>query len=364
MEFKAVIKLDNSSDKELLNKNVKYAGCKNNFDVILIKENEIIISGARTNNKLSSAYEITHSTLYEHFINSLLYLYFSQRKLFAIKSISVNNYLIDEYQINQLFTKNISIQYDINSEVLELCLDNKHKILQNTLLYLLQAISAEDNKRMFERLWMAFNCLYSFDKNESSEQNKLNYIKNNCITKNKKFFNLSLKITDELMNEEIISNFRWQKYLSNKLRFQLQYNNKKKVTEKKTESDIYESFYRDIIQAYNDYRILNCFNNRLKNKAFYTHKDGNVLVSSETLDKLQTKTQRNNTSKKTKQVECLKSLAIDYAYFLRCTFFHGAVNDAYYELLKIDSFDDELKIINEALYALIIDLLNSKLIPC
>lgn len=368
MHFDAIISLNDSSSSEILSKaKFKYSGCKSDGDSITIKTNEILISGERTSNHLSNAYEITHSTLYDHFINSLLVVFFTEKKLVKIKSIKVNNLEFSNTQITQFFSSEIKFEYEIKKEILLSVLNYKNKRLRNTLLYFIQSLSAPDSKRKFERLWMSFNCLYSFDKTVVKESEKLKYIKNRCVSSNSKYFSQSLNIADIKANEKYLMDLRWEKFLKNKLDFELSLN-RKDLKNKKEESEIYEKFYDEIYKTYSDYRILDCLVTRLTSKSFYIKKTDKtsdtktVFVNTDLINKLDKKRISNEKKLNKNKHNCLQLLGIDYAYFLRCTFFHGAVNDSYYELLKIDAFDNELNIINPILSSLIIDLINSKLI--
>lgn len=303
-------------------------------DKIELSENKIIISGHRENSDIFYNLEkkefmtLYSSTLYKNIIKTICnYVILSKRLLFIDKiSISYNQFSL-EYGSEEiyLFSKNDKIvdmpKLDNVDTSFLFSNDEKSKRFFNSFLYFIQALNEKESYYKFERLYRALNVLMNYQGNTIKDADALVAIKNLC-SKNKEKFENSINYLFS-PSIDIYDKLRWASFIRNK------HNRKNKPIPILT--TITEPYLISILLKQNE-------NLKDEETEYMKRNKSNEPISYEK-----------------KFDEYLELILCNYIYFVRCSFFHGELNDAFFHLFKTNKLQDELCFINSFLTIFLLD---------
>lgn len=303
-------------------------------DNIQLCENKIIISGYREssdifynleNNEFQTLYS---STLYKIIIKTICNYIILSKKLLFIEKININyNQFSLEFSAEKiyLFSKNehktnIPGIETIDSDFL-FSNNNKSKKFFDSFLYFVQALNEKESYYKFERLYRALNILMNYQGNTNKDAQALKALTELC-SNNKENFTRSIKY---LLNPDIniYDKFRWSSFIKNK------HNRKNQPIE--------------ILTIIKDSYLISIILQRKKN------------LKEEETEALERNKLNTSISLDQKTEDYLKLILCNYIYFVRCSFFHGELNDAFFHLFTTTKLKDEFDFINSFLIILLID---------
>jgi hypothetical protein len=332
--------------KEILSKQVPYVGSMSFYDDFTIYENKIIIEAKRSSIiKLDSIFYNHFSSLYNQILKSLLFYYATSRHFVKIKTITISRKrsqkVLDRKsykstQFNQVLDDSFKLKDSIQKTALEELFNEtaKGKSTLIAVSYLLIANNSLGESDKFEKLWKAYNKLYTHMTGSILDHQCLRYLRE-FIINNPNILTLSTRKVFSLNTDQFRNNIRWRGMLLDNY-----------DTESKTES------FRDFVLRYSDKRIMEIiletkFGYRedfLRNKGFLT------AVSDHINNEIAANTKNDN--------EIVSLLTGKYMYFVRNKTFHGEKIDSTFRL-TVNKEDKELKFLNGVLEAYLIDLINA-----
>ena len=344
--YKIEITFDtNNQTKSIFIGNVPYYGSSSFTDDFKIYNNKIIIEAKRSAIiPLDDVFYNHFSSLYNQVLKSLLFYYAFTRKFTKISSIQISRArsaktleykIFKENQFNQVLDNTFNINYQIQQTRLqELFLETpKGQATLIAISYILTANSGLSESDKFEKLWKAFNKLFTQITGEKRDFECLRKLRNFVIA-NPNILTLSANKVSILTTDRLRNSIRWRGMLLDNY-----------DTVKKTGS------FRDFVLRYSDKRIMEIIlqtkygyrETFLKNKTFFNQVDSHI----------------NNhiTSNTTNNDEVVSFLTGKYMYFVRNKSFHGEKVDSKFRL-SVNKEDKELKFLNSILEPYLIDLIN------
>ena len=219
---------------------------------------------------------------------------------------------------------------------------------RNAISYCLRSIFEEDVFAIFSLLWRAFNALYSQHAGSPIDAKGLNQVEK-VINNNYNHLTLSSANIIQYRNE--FKKLRWNKFILNKVAFDVRRYNKYTHKDGIGTRNFLTHYFDGVINDYFDQLLTN--NTSLANKISALR--GTSLLS------IQLYQHANGINNGLRDIDILVILVKDYAYFLRNTLFHGAVDEPSFTLGTTQE-QKELKMASEWLENLIKDLLNNQLI--
>lgn len=336
----------NGKTKKILSKQVPYIGSMSFSDNFTIYENKIIIEAKRSSIiQLDSIFYNHFSSLYNQILKSLLFYYATSRYFVKIKTIIISRKrsqkVLDSKsykstQFNQVLDSSYKLKDSIQKTALEELFNEtaKGKSTLIAVSYLLIANNALSEGDKFEKLWKAYNKLYTHMACSNQDFACLRHMRQ-FIINNPNILTLSTKKVTSLTTHQLRNNIRWRGMLLDNY-----------DTESKTQS------FHDFILRYSDKRIMEIiletkFGYRedfLRNRGFLT------AVSTHINNEIAANTKNDN--------EVVSLLTGKYMYFVRNKTFHGEKIDSSFRL-TVNKEDKELKFLNGVLEAYIIDLINA-----
>ena len=340
IDFSIIIKLVDNSTVNKEYKMVYFQGKSKKGksiekrDDIQLCENQIIISGHREssdifynleNNEFQTLYS---STLYKNIIKTICNYIILSKKLLFIEKINMNyNHFSLEFSAEKiyLFSKNkqntnIPGIEAVNSDFL-FSNNNKSKNFFDSFLYFVQALNEEESYYKFERLYRALNILMDYQGNTRVDTQALNALTELCSA-NKENFEESINF---LLNTDmnIYDKLRWSNFIKNK------HNWRNRPIE--------------IITTITDSYLISILLKRQKN------------LKEEEIESLERNRLSDSISNEMRIDDYLKLILCNYIYFVRCSFFHGELNDAFFHLFTTTKLKDDFDFINSFLIILLIE---------
>ena len=222
-------------------------------------------------------------------------------------------------------------------------IDAKANAYQIALSYCLKSATENTDFAKFSNLWRAFNALYRYHSNSSMDSRGLRSMEAIIRTH---YMRLSLCRTMIPNYASLLTSLRWRKFIINKISID------------KSRRPSHGTGTSDFLTHYHDYRINRIFNRFVNNIGIWFNI---VSVQNIVPQNIQQHIQTNISAHRQIQREILMLLIKDYAYFLRNTLFHGAVDEPSFTLGTTQE-QKELKMASVWLENLIKDLLNNHLI--
>lgn len=214
------------------------------------------------------------------------------------------------------------------------------------LSYCLRAAAETNDFTVFSLLWRAFNALYRQGSHSSKDSDGLNFIKR-VVSSN--YGVLSLSNTSILQYRTDFDNLRWSKFIMNKVSF-----------DTKPRSMRFDGIRtRTFFTQFYDGGINNYFEQLLTSNRFLFNKVNSLRGTS--AHRIVSFLQTNGVRTGFRDSDVLIILVKEYAYFLRNTLFHGAVDEPSFTLGEIQE-QKELGMAKVWLENIIKDLLNNHLI--
>lgn len=214
------------------------------------------------------------------------------------------------------------------------------------LSYCLRAAVETNDFTIFSLLWRAFNALYRQGAHSSKDSEGLNFVKR-VIYSN--YGALSLSNTSILKYRTDFASLRWNKFIHNKVSFDTR-NRSSRLDGIGTRTFL-TRFYDGGINAHFEQLLTN--NRSLSNRI-------NLLRGTST-HRIVSFLHTNGIGTGFRDSDVLIILVKEYAYFLRNTLFHGAVDEPSFTLGEIQE-QKELGMAKVWLENIIKDLLNNHLI--
>lgn len=332
--------------KSLYIGNVPYFGSTSFKDDFQIYNDKIIIEAKRSAIiRLDDIFYNHFSSLYNQVLKSLLFYYASTRKFTKIISVKISRVrssktldtkTFKDNQFNQVLDNTFKINYQIDQDRLqELFLETpKGQSTFIAISYILTANCKLSESDKFEKLWKAFNKLFTQiigDKKDFDCLRKLRAF----IIANPNILTLSANKVSSMTTYRLRNSIRWRGMLLDNF-----------DTEKKTVS------FKDFVLRYSDKRIMEILletkygyrETFLKNKGFFYDVDTHI---------------KNHIAANTKNDnELVSVLTGKYMYFVRNKSFHGEKVDSTFRH-SVNKEDKELKFLNSILEPYLIDLINA-----
>lgn len=336
----------NGKTKKVLSKQVPYVGSMSFSDDFSIYENRIIIEAKRSSIiQLDSIFYNHFSSLYNQILKALLFYYATTKRFVKVKTITISRKrsqkVLDRKSyksthFNQVLDDSFKLKDSIQKSALEELFNEtaKGKSTLIAVSYLLIANNSLGESDKFEKLWKAYNKLYTLIAGSNQDFECLRYMRQ-FIINNPNILTLSAKKVGALNTQQLRNSIRWRGMLLDNY-----------DTESKTPS------FRDFVLRYSDKRIMEIlletkFGYRedfLRNRGFLT------AVSNHINNEITAKTKNDN--------EVVSLLTGKYMYFVRNKTFHGEKIDSSFRL-TVNKEDKELKFLNGVLEAYLIDLINA-----
>lgn len=219
-----------------------------------------------------------------------------------------------------------------NSSVVDGLMENSQRgqTLRIVMSYWLKGISSDDVYYRFDHLWRAFNRLFTYQGNQTTELDNM-VIMRQFILKNNSVFPKSIAITNGYPESKFMS-YRWSRMILNDY-----------DTQKKTVALV------DFIERYHDGRIMRMLQQKLACRSVYLANVGLAgRVNSYIASNLAT----------TIDAEVVTLLAIKYSYFVRNKMFHGEVVDRTFKVRE-NNLDIEMQNLNELLETLVMEIMEN-----
>lgn len=216
------------------------------------------------------------------------------------------------------------------------------------LSYCLRTIVKSNDFSEFSLLWRAFNALYRRASGSPIDAHGLNQIKRLVLANYANFINSQAQMPNNIIQ---YPSLRWKTFLNTKLGLdQARVNPNTHLNGTGT---------RYFLLHFQDCRINQLFGDLLQENSSIRSKIRNLRGTS--LHTINTHINQCIIAGHHCNEEILTLLAINYAYFLRNTLFHGVVDDPYFAIGHTKE-QDELGMAKVWLENLIKDLLNNQLI--
>lgn len=325
---------------------VPYYGSASFKDDFSISSDKIVIEAIRSAViPLDNIFYNHFSSIYNQIIKSLLYYYATTKKFVKIKSVSItrarSKQLLDKKQFkanefNQVLDNSFKLSYTIEPTKLEELFQESPKgtTMLIAISYILKANSGLSESDKFEKLWKAFNKLFTQIGGDKKDFTCLRNLRQ-FIIDNPVILPLSSSKVTALSTNKLRNSIRWRAMLLDNY-----------DTEAKTES------FKDFVIRYSDKRIMEILletkhgyrEDFLRKHHFFTQVDNHIKNSI-----------ANNTIVDNEVVSLLTG---KYMYFVRNKTFHGEKIDSSFRL-SVNKEDNELKFLNNVLEPYIVDLINA-----
>ena len=214
------------------------------------------------------------------------------------------------------------------------------------LSYCLRAAVETNDFTIFSLLWRAFNALYRQGAHSSKDSDGLNFIKRVI---NSNYAALSLSNTSIVHYRTEFVSLRWNKFIRNKVSFD--------ASRRRSRQDGIGT--RTFLTQYFDGEINSYFEQLLINNRTLSTKINSLRGTN--VRTIKTHLRQNGIGNGFRDSDILITLVKEYAYFLRNTLFHGAVDEPSFTLGEIQE-QKELGMAKVWLENIIKDLLNNHLI--
>jgi hypothetical protein len=325
---------------------VPYYGSASFQDSFTIKSNKITIEANRSSViQIDNIFYNHFSSIYNQIIKSLLYYYATTKKFVEIISIEIirerNNKVLDNKKFrtgdfNQVLGKSFKLSHTIEqAKLLELFQeDPKGTSTLICISYILKANSGLSDSDKFEKLWKAFNKLYTLIGNHNKDFNCLRNLRQFVIY-NPTILSLSSRKVNGMTSEKLRDSIRLRAMLLDIF-----------DTEVKTEA------FRDFVIRYSDKRIMEML---LESKYGYREV---FLQNRGLLAQVDTHIRNAINANTIVDNEIVSFLTGKYMYFVRNKTFHGEKIDSSFRL-SVNKEDSELKFLNSILEPYLIDLINA-----
>lgn len=341
LEYQIILKLKNNSTVGLFSDNIPYYKDTTHLDSCEILENQILIKGHRQKEiDIEDETNLYRSTIYTQIMKALIFLKLKSSENCEIIEIEIKKAEKEKKlysdKIKPLFIKSdrFSNNFD-NTNLKKIFMEeDRYRIMLRSLFLWIQGMSSDDPLLKFENLWKAFNQIYIFHSKTKNETKSLIKFRDFMI-KNESFFNETKKIVENMSSNDLRNKFRWRNLILND-----------HDTLSKTKE------YLEFIKRYSDLRIMDLFAQTICYREEYLKQNGLLGDANNHI-----KTYSKKSIKSDIEVVCL--IAIKYAYFIRCKYFHGEYNDHFFSLFKIGKNDDEISFVNNILSSLIVDTVNN-----
>ena len=244
-------------------------------------------------------------------------------KLLNIKSNQIIQPTLNE-NLKLLKKENIKIIFLENE---------KSKRILTSLTYLLSANSLTDPFLKFEKLWRAFNNLYTFIAKTKIDHNALVEFKK--FMKRKPFlFDNSVKYFNQYKGNDIRLKLRIQELIRNNF----------------PKGNQIEA-YKDMILRYSDFKVMEIINETLVYKK-------SELESVGLYDVVINHINKHINLKTNNSIEIVSFISLIYMYFVRNKLFHGEIMDSTFRLLN-GKEHEEMEWLCSILLRLNIDTINA-----
>ena len=339
------ITFEEEESRSLFAGEVPYYGSASFRDNFTILSDKIIIKADRSAViPLDTIFHNHFSSLYNQIIKSLIFYYATTRKFTAITSIQItrvrNNKTLDSKTLNvgdfnQVLDNSFTLSYEIKQERLSELFQETPKGISTliSLSYILKANLNISESDKFEKLWKAFNKLFTLIGNDKKDFNCLRTLRQLIVDNPTILPQSNLKINGLSTNK--LREIRWRAMIIDI------YDN-----EKKTEA------FKEFVLRYSDKRIMEIIleTNYGYRKDYLQNKGWLVEVETHVNDSINANTKNDN--------EIITFLTGKYMYFVRNKTFHGEKVDSSFRL-SVNKEDIELKFLNGILEPYLIDLINS-----
>lgn len=208
--------------------------------------------------------------------------------------------------------------------------NQRGQALRIAMSYWLKGISSNDVYYKFEHLWRAFDRLFFYQGNKSTDHDNM-VIMRQFILDNSRSFTRSIGITNGYSEEKLYS-YRWVRMILNDY-----------DTQRKTAALV------DFVNRYHDGRIMGLLKQKLVCRNEYLTNEG-------LLEKVHSHITSNLTTRI--DAELVTLIAIKYAYFVRNKMFHGEVIDRTFRV-KENNLDVEMINLNELMEVLVMELMEN-----
>ncbi|MEB0263020.1 hypothetical protein QN348_16465 [Mucilaginibacter sp. 5C4] len=284
------------------------------------------------------------SSIYKQIIKTLISYYSHSGKFTALSVIEISRKranktldkkILGDKEFQQILDKSFKLNYTIDVVSLNEMLDKSEKshVLLLSISFLLKANSIDIPSLRFERLWKAFNVLYRFIGQKSTESDCLRELRV-FILQNHIRFPLSSGFVSPITKLNLRSSIRWRDMILNDF-----------DTEAKTRH------LNDFILRYTDVRIMQI----VKETNFLYRED--FLKRGNFFNSVEAHVDGHISSNTKNDVELVSVLALKYMYYLRNKTFHGERIDSEFRLL-VNKEIKEFEFLNKVLEILVIDLIN------
>jgi hypothetical protein len=339
------ITFEEEESKSLFAGEVPYYGSASFRDNFTILSDKIIIKADRSAViPLDTIFHNHFSSLYNQIIKSLIFYYATNRKFTAITSIKItrvrNNKILDSKilnvgDFNQVLDSSFTLSYEIKQERLSELFQETPKGISTliSLSYILKANLNISESDKFEKLWKAFNKLFTLIGNDKKDFNCLRTLRQLIVDNPTILPQSNLKVNGLSTNK--LREIRWRAMIIDI------YDN-----EKKTEA------FKEFVLRYSDKRIMEIIleTNYGYRRDYLQNKGWLVEVDTHVNDSINANTKNDN--------EIITFLTGKYMYFVRNKTFHGEKVDSSFRL-SVNKEDIELKFLNGILEPYLIDLINS-----
>jgi len=345
-QYNISIKFDKKRTGSVIySNNVPYMGSLNFTDQVDIYQDEILISGNRSNIiNLDEIFYNHNSSFYNQILKTLVYYYalnFSVPKITEIVvSRSGQLKILDKKtlitkDILQPVTNNILSKASFDPRKIEVIFEEteKGKSLLIALSYWIKAMSSMEPVFTFERLWRGFNKLYSFVGQPGNENERHRHLRTFTIA-NPQILKYSAKEIHKYTDRTLRNSFRWRGLILNDY-----------ATQNKTEA------FKEFVLRYTDERVMKLIQEILPYRQEY-------LMKANILQSVTNHIATNLTAPIKSDAELISLLCIKYMYFVRNKSFHGEKIDGAFRLVE-NKETKELEKLNKLLSSYIIDLINS-----
>lgn len=353
-DFKIEIEIEGQGFEEEISKEVGYfrIGDREYKDKVRYKDSIICISGERTRDDYDvEILETTNSTFYNCLVKSLLYIYF-EKGAFSIESIRIKffNKVKKDYEkaeIIQVFNPNLELDEDRELKINCNSLFVQKKFSDIAMNALMNLTMAFYNKKLkFDYTWKCFNCLIREIYAENSDRDMLDKLASDLNKSGE--YELILNFAKDI-DYEYLENCRIFAMICNHLK-----RNTKKIKKYKDDKKIKGSLTRYF--PFEDKRVNKILFAIMKDKKRELLK---IFNCNEMYDELYKEIENKIKEEKTQDADIVKLVILEYAYYLRCEYFHAEKLPTNFVVSNLN--DKELLRISEPLILICRDLLDSKL---
>ena len=343
------IYFDSNDDTRISCQHSEYPFSQSFKDELSFYKNKITISANRSNKvDIDGIFNNYTSALYGQIIKSLVYYYATVTKALIITKLEIQythnnqiktNKIIKDREINQIINNNadLSALSKITPNSLNVIF-NENKKGQSYLIaltHLIKSFCSENLYDAFESKWKAFNAIYRHVSNQTTEFNRLRFIREQLINHPQDYPQIITKVSS-LSSEVIRDNTRWIKLIHNNFSDTKQAQN-----------------YHDFITSNDDFRLAEI------NKATLSVRRPQLeaanlyeAVERHLNDKINNKVINNS--------HLAATLCIKYMYFVRNKSIHAEKIESSFRLTAFNKEEKEIEWLSSLLDLLLLDLVNAE----